>query len=46
MKAKCLFCEQHVINNLTTLGAKVSAFGVVGEDLNGNKLQKELEKEG
>ncbi len=36
----------NVINNLTTLGAKVSAFGVVGEDLNGNKLQKELEKRG
>lgn len=36
----------NVINNLSTLGAKVSAFGVVGEDINGNKLQKEFQKRG
>ena len=36
----------NVINNLSTLGAKVTAFGVVGEDTNGQKLQKELEKRG
>lgn len=36
----------NVINNLSTLGAKVSAFGVIGEDLNGEKLQKEFQKRG
>lgn len=36
----------NVINNLSTLGVKVSAFGVIGEDSNGEKLQKEFQKRG
>lgn len=36
----------NVINNLSTLGAKVYAFGVVGNDSNGDKLERELEKRG
>ena len=34
----------NVINNLSTLGAKVTAFGVVGEDVNGQIMLIQLEK--
>lgn len=34
----------NVVNNLSTLGAKAICFGVVGEDFDGDRLIKELEK--
>lgn len=34
----------NVVNNLSTLGAKAVCFGVVGEDFDGDRLIKELEK--
>ncbi|BDU51363.1 D-glycero-beta-D-manno-heptose-7-phosphate kinase [Haliovirga abyssi] len=36
----------NVVNNLCSLGAKVVAFGVIGEDKNGEKMEMELEKRG
>jgi rfaE bifunctional protein kinase chain/domain len=34
----------NVINNLHNLGSKVTAFGIIGQDDTGKKLEKELEK--
>lgn len=34
----------NVVNNLATLGAKAYCFGVIGEDFDGDRLIKELEK--
>ncbi|MGL5963172.1 MAG: D-glycero-beta-D-manno-heptose-7-phosphate kinase [Fusobacteriaceae bacterium] len=36
----------NVVNNLSTLGAQVICFGVIGEDFDGCRLIKELEKKG
>lgn len=34
----------NVVNNISKLGAKVVAFGVIGKDVNGQKLLKEFEE--
>ncbi|MGL5000492.1 MAG: D-glycero-beta-D-manno-heptose-7-phosphate kinase [Cetobacterium sp.] len=36
----------NVVNNLSTLGAQAVCFGVIGEDFDGDRLIKELEKKG
>ncbi|MGL4976506.1 MAG: D-glycero-beta-D-manno-heptose-7-phosphate kinase [Cetobacterium sp.] len=36
----------NVVNNLSTLGANAFCFGVVGEDFDGDRLVRELEKKG